>query len=485
MLGSIRPRSSSRVSHPEAGPSAAAKLAARRPSEKRGQTPARTGALPQANARAPSRAAPSNFSRVAGASGTAGSAGAAGSSSVPRTAATSLPAPSPLGGPALNGGASRAAAAVRSGPAAGVPGTGVVEKGAASSRAGGSSLGPRPADRRKSTAAIRAGMHVASSSNLGDCSNASSSPRSSKSDACQETGEEGLAQPPVGSPLLDAPERKELLFGRRAQQAPSFRSASSRTEAVEVTKLPAAAPKLVAPPGVEEDFEPYTWLSDAGIAFASSCFASAAASSTLGGKGRAIPKTVMFMDPAMAFWLTMQDDQKYLEEAKTEMKLQDLDLVLCPINDAHSASSADAGCHWSLLVCWGIGRGSSRASESREAKRSALTNFRFRYYDSLGGVFAEKGIEQATELASRLAGRSVQVEKGPSSQQTNFYDCGVYVLLFSEIIARAYADTRPRQGASQALTPLAWEDRLMAVTPEEVDACRAHFHDLARDASQR
>lgn len=326
-------------------------------------------------------------------------------------------------------------------------------------------------------------MMMASSATPGTGSNASSSPRSSKSDACQETGEEGLVQPPMGSPMPDAPDRR-CEPGKRAQQVTSFRSVIAKAGPTETSKLPASAPKVSAPPGVEEDFEPYNWLSDASIAFASSCLASAGASTSLGGKGRAFPKTVMFMDPAMAFWLIMQDDQKYLEEAKAEMKLQDHDLLLCPINDAHDACSADAGCHWSLLVCWCNGRGSSRAPKASGESRGALANFKFRYYCSLGGIFSEKGIAQATELASRLTGRPVQVETGECSRQTNFYDCGVYVLLFSEIIARAYVDAHSRTGSSQVITPLAWEDRLMALTPEEVDACRAHFHDLARDATQ-
>jgi hypothetical protein len=246
---------------------------------------------------------------------------------------------------------------------------------------------------------------------------------------------------------------------------------------------------MQVPAGVEEDFEPYNWLSDASIAYAYSCLAmsggscNSSSSSSLPTKRRPFPKSVLFMDPAMAFWLTMQEDSKCLREAKVEMKVQELDLVLCPINDAHSASFADAGSHWSLLACWGDGRQSSRRFKGSGESESALS--KFRYYDSLGGKFAERGIAQAELLANRLAGVAVELEIGKCAQQTNFYDCGVYVLLFAEIIARAYVDSVSRAGASAVISPRAWEEGLLAGTPEEVDALRAHYHGLARAGTRR
>lgn len=190
------------------------------------------------------------------------------------------------------------------------------------------------------------------------------------------------------------------------------------------------------------------------------------------------------MDPAMVFWLIMQEDPKYLAEAKREMNFQELDLLLCPINDTHSCH-ADAGCHWSLLVCWSQGQSSSRTSRSRGSGESHGPPSHFRYYDSLGGLFAEKGLAQAQELANRLAGKTAQVDIGKCARQTNFYDCGVYVLLFSEIVARAYVDSRQRGGIGSVVFPLQWEDRLATVTPEEVDACRAHYYDLAIEGSEK
>lgn len=271
--------------------------------------------------------------------------------------------------------------------------------------------------------------------------------------------------------------------GPKAALISSSSHASSAKKEAGTSRLAPAAQKLQVPAGVEEDFESCNWLSDASIAFASSCLAASGGSVVLPKKHRPYPKSIMLMDPAMAFWLTMQADSQYLAEARSEMKLHEFDLILCPINDAHTAHTADAGCHWSLLACWGNGRGlSSRRPKGSSETLCALSNFR--YYDSLGGLFAEKGTSQARELANRLAGKPVEVEIGECAQQSNFYDCGVYVLLFSEIIARMYVDSCGKGAASPAISPLAWEDRLVAVTPEEIDACRIHFHNIAKEGIQ-
>mmetsp|Transcript_107843 Transcript_107843/g.170299 ORF Transcript_107843/g.170299 Transcript_107843/m.170299 type:complete len:315 (-) Transcript_107843:201-1145(-) len=313
-------------------------------------------------------------------------------------------------------------------------------------------------------------MMVASSPTLGNGSSASSSPRSSKegaSEACPETVEEVCApcsgvQPPTET-------------DRRTDTDKDSATRSSRTSKELGTASPLGTKRLQVPPGVEEDFRPYNWLSDAGIAFACSCLASSG-SSILHSRSKRFPKSVLFMDPAMSFWLTMQHDAKFLEEAFSEMKLHELDMMLCPINDTSMTCTADAGSHWSLLACWG----NVRSSRARQA--GPFSNFR--YYDSLGGLFAEKGLGQAAELANRLVGEATQIDMGACSQQTNFYDCGVYVLLFSEIIASTFLDAQKREHRGSSISARVWEDRLMAVTPEEVDACRAHYHTLAGERAK-
>merc|ERR1719221_1059789 len=99
------------------------------------------------------------------------------------------------------------------------------------------------------------------------------------------------------------------------------------------------------------------------------------------------------MDPAAAFWLTVQDDPQQTEEAKGALKLHERDFVLCPINDSRDGSMADGGTHWTLLVCWDRSCGPGLFG-------------RFSYYDSLGPSSSKgTGFAQAKLLASRLAGQ--------------------------------------------------------------------------------
>lgn len=326
---------------------------------------------------------------------------------------------------------------------------------------------------------MRAGTTaISSSKSLGSGSNASSSSCGSRagsaSEACQETGEEGSAQPPPG--LLESRPSLREASEQRPEAASAARDHSK-------TPLVSAAQRLKVPAGVEQDFEPRNWLSDASIGFASSRLAEAGGGILGPAKRRAFPKSVMFMDPTLAFWLTMQDDSQCLDEAKTEMKLPELELLLCPINDTHNACTADAGCHWSLLVCWCSGHESLRRLKGSSDSACALTSFR--YYDSASEMFQEKGIMQADELANRLLGKPVDVEIGRCAQQTNFYDCGVYVLLFCEIIATAYVESRKHMSTHACtVSPLIWEERLAAVTPEEINSCRSHYYEIAREGSR-
>lgn len=444
-----------------------------RASEKRGQTPGRK-CLPEATSRNASSSVPSGLIRTTGrvAAAVSSCSGSLVGRHVTNTTAAAL-LPSMPSQPS----STRTAGPTRS--------CSVVDQSGSRATDGGSR--PQFAERRKNPASIRAGMMVASSSK--DClgpgsrgsdrsSSSYGSNTGSASDACQDTGEEGSAQPPPGTSerrpaLLEPPERQ------RNQQTLQCASGNQHNAK---TPLQSEAPtqRSQVPAGVEEDFEPHNWLSDSSIAFASSRLAESGGGVLLTAKRPAFPKSVMFMDPAMAFWLAMQEDSRYLEEAKAEMKLSELELLLCPINDTHNAFTADAGCHWSLLVCW---HGGSRQPKMTSDNCCALNSFR--YYDSLGDMFAEKGTTQAEGLAKRLVGKPVGVETGRCAQQTNFYDCGVYVLLFCEIIATAFVDFRRHASThGDVVSPFIWEERLASVTAEEADRCRTLYHELAREGSQ-
>lgn len=288
-----------------------------------------------------------------------------------------------------------------------------------------------------------------------------------------------------------------------------------RREEEETARRSRSAPP---PPGLADTFKPKQWLSDASISFAYMQLVAGAYGSTCGEQGAmaALPEMVLLMDPAAAFWLTLQDDPAHVEEAKGALKLQDRELVLCPINDNRDGGQADAGTHWSLLVCWdrrasARGTGAAATWVSRGATTSAPDGRgvrghcqtaaaacgghgcffgRFSYYDSLGSrALGNANFAQARTLASRLAGKDVEVSVGACAKQTNGFDCGVYVLLFSELVAGTFLEARASADVDNAIGSFrpgaapVWEDRLTAVTPAEVAARRAKYFETAAAAA--
>jgi len=215
------------------------------------------------------------------------------------------------------------------------------------------------------------------------------------------------------------------------EEAEQQRIKMEEAEAVMAAEARRSAP-LPPPPGIVETFLPEQWLSDASLSFAY-------AQLVQGGEPSKLPESVLLMDPAAAFWLTAQDDPQHVEEAKGALKLQERELVLCPVNDSRDVAHADMGTHWTLLVCWDRQPIATGATEGK--KQPPCCSFgRFSYYDSLGCASGGRNLTQAKMLASRLAGRSAQVSVGACARQTNSFDCGVYVLLFSEIVASTFIE---------------------------------------------
>jgi len=243
---------------------------------------------------------------------------------------------------------------------------------------------------------------------------------------------------------------------------------------------------LPPPPGLQETFAPYRWLTDASIAFAYSQLSapSSAACNTEASRLRdlllgksaigcseasRLRELVLLMDPATAFWLTLQKDPKDTDEATRELKLRERRLVLCPVNDSRDGAHADTGTHWGLLV-W-----------ERQSGEDALG--RFTYYDS--GFYRGDCHQQASALASRLAGREAHVTAGACAKQMNSFDCGMYVLVFSEIIVAAFLEECGYgvHAGRGFLSPPIWEQQLNLVTPKEVADRRASYLRALRSAS--
>ncbi|CAE8596133.1 unnamed protein product [Polarella glacialis] len=253
------------------------------------------------------------------------------------------------------------------------------------------------------------------------------------------------------------------------------------------TRTPTQSPRpRPPPPGLAETFAPAQWLSDASLAYGFARLASSGLTNLLGGvlqeeeeidiELSCLPQSILLVDPATAFWVALQDDPDYLAEARSSLRLAERELVLCPINNSEERYKADSGSHWSLLVCWREGHGQGSI-------------WRCSYYDSLARLAVDCGLEacmqklqKAESVAERLLGeKHVPVASfGPCAQQLNFFDCGVYVLMFCRVIIGSVLNARHLAGASPSgrqlpLGPWLWEQSLMGVTPAQVKDYRLSF----------
>lgn len=136
---------------------------------------------------------------------------------------------------------------------------------------------------------------------------------------------------------------------------------------------------------------------------------------------------------------------------------------------------ADGGTHWGLLV-WDRRELTSALTgmQANSISDSTTTSTgRFVYYDS--GFFRSSCQLQADRLASKLVGQRVRTILGESARQDNFYDCGMYVLMFSELIIDSFLkQCRDESASSDAFicTP-AWEKSIRSLKPADVTRRRA------------
>eukprot|EP00440_Ansanella_granifera_P042317 gb/GFBE01045878.1/.p1 GENE.gb/GFBE01045878.1/~~gb/GFBE01045878.1/.p1 ORF type:complete len:615 (+),score=68.61 gb/GFBE01045878.1/:1-1845(+) len=263
----------------------------------------------------------------------------------------------------------------------------------------------------------------------------------------------------------------------------------ARRLSLEEWQPPAQSEKLQSPSGaaagLAETFAPAQWLSDASLTHGFARLAASASLAELRGKLAGgeeacaeLPSEALLLDPATSFWLTLQDDPRDLDEARSSLRLETRELVLCPMTDSQERCKADSGTHWSLLVCWR----SVRCQSWRGMYYDSMSTKRF----ALDGSFTANSqhLVKAASLAERLFGRPVQVESGLCAQQTNSFDCGVYVLLFSQIIVGAVLRAWERSGQHLELGPWLWEPRLQRVTPQQVEEHRLSFWQTLLNAEE-
>lgn len=137
-------------------------------------------------------------------------------------------------------------------------------------------------------------------------------------------------------------------------------------------------------------------------------------------------------------------------------------LVIAPINDSRNRRAGDAGGHWTLLVAWKHGSG-----------------WHCIHLDSLAGGATSGNHRNAAKMAERLFGRNTTVHIVECSRQQNGYDCGVFVIHFSEIIIRAFC-AAARSAAFHV--DVLWRRRLREVERGVIDGKRKLITRLFQEA---
>jgi len=128
----------------------------------------------------------------------------------------------------------------------------------------------------------------------------------------------------------------------------------------------------------------------------------------------------LFMDPNMIFMIRFSESTEDLKDCMAPLKVGEKSMIFMPINDNNKIDSA-GGSHWALLVF------------KRETGE-------FDYYDSSHLHNAKSARAIATKILPLLVEDESQVQlklvERHTPQQTNGYDCGLYVCTLSEYVAK-------------------------------------------------
>lgn len=259
---------------------------------------------------------------------------------------------------------------------------------------------------------------------------------------------------------------------------------SSRRDELNHDSDTSSSPPLAPNTALAHLFAPRQWLSDACISFVYEGLTRHGGGLGADGQNMKMPDSILLMDPALAFWLSAEKEQKFIDEALRELKVSERDLVLCPVNDSCDLGAADAGSHWGLLVWDKL----AASDDAHQAGSQSDVSGRFLYYDS--GQFSRSVPRPAKILARCLGGKASSVSLRPCAKQTNSFDCGMYVIVFSEMIVSSRV-SEPATGdgdgdgdgsAKSVCTPF-WESQLVSLRPEKVTDSRSVYYDSLMRAS--
>ncbi|XP_010520333.1 PREDICTED: NEDD8-specific protease 1 [Tarenaya hassleriana] len=128
---------------------------------------------------------------------------------------------------------------------------------------------------------------------------------------------------------------------------------------------------------------------------------------------------ILLVPPSVSFWISNCPDTESLKEFLEPLKLPDRNLVIFPVNDNTHVGLAEGGTHWSSLVFY----------------RGANTFF---HHDSNRGSNKQFARQLYKVVAPFLSGEDAMFREfsAETPQQSNGYDCGIFVLAVARIICQ-------------------------------------------------
>ena len=134
-----------------------------------------------------------------------------------------------------------------------------------------------------------------------------------------------------------------------------------------------------------------------------------------------VSASILLLQPAQTHMVAMAADQDANGQI-AEMNFEQRNVVLLPVNDA-TLRVGNEGQHWSLLAFL------------RTADGNNSTCFSPFLFDS---AQLPSHQARAAVLVRKFLGASAQLQVGECALQNNGFDSGIYLSLFSEIIAKGY-----------------------------------------------
>ncbi|XP_068668311.1 NEDD8-specific protease 1 [Aristolochia californica] len=134
-------------------------------------------------------------------------------------------------------------------------------------------------------------------------------------------------------------------------------------------------------------------------------------------------KDILLVPPSISFWITNCPDLSSLKDFIEPLKLPMRKLVIFTVNDNDDVGLAEGGNHWSLLAFDRnmnvfVHHDSIKGSNDRHAKKLYKAVARF--------------------MTINDAASGPRFTEGPTPQQENGYDCGLYVLAVAKVICEWY-----------------------------------------------